>query len=209
MADPVAWWGAVTGSVAVAVAVRREVVVSRVRVGIEHRLNMTIDRETLELSGAWLTLRVVNRGGRVVSIERLGVEWIRHWEEGRAIHIDVVPVVAEIALSGAFLELRPNAPSQRVSTPLGPLLAQGVDPFEDDLWSWGHTADGREWRGPPHPIVLPVPPPPGLSWDRVREGFLRLQEEAEAVAPPQLDRKFVVLAPEVPRLIEPDEEAGA
>lgn len=203
MADPVAWWGAVTGSVAAAVALRREIVASRIRVGIEHRLNMTLNRETRELTGAWLTVRVVNRGGRTVSVERLGVEWIHTWQEGRELHIDMVPRIAEISLGGAFLELRPNAPSQRASTPLGPLLAEGVDPFETELWAWAHTADGREWRGPAHPVVIPgSPPPPGLTWERLRECFERLRNEATRTAPPQLERKFLVLALEEPAFTE-------
>ena len=201
MADPVAWWGAITGSVAAAISLRREIVISRVRVAIEHRLNMTINRQTRELTGAWLTIRVVNSGGRVVSVERVGLEWFRSWEEGHALHGEMASTVAEIALDGGFMELRPNAPSQRVSTPLGPLLAEGVDPFDEPLWAWGHTSDGREWRGPPHPIVLPgVPPPPGVTWDSVRAGFARLREEAEAIGQPHPERRFLVLAREEPQL---------
>jgi len=83
----VAYWGAVTGTLGAAIAIRREIHLSRMRVGIDHRLNMTINRETGELTGAWLSVRLWNTGGRTFSIERVGVEWLHEWREGNAIHI--------------------------------------------------------------------------------------------------------------------------
>lgn len=64
MADPLAILGATTGTLGFAIAARREYYANRTRVAVEHGINLNMSREQPgEMLGAWLLVRVRNRGG--------------------------------------------------------------------------------------------------------------------------------------------------
>jgi hypothetical protein len=197
--DPVALWGAITGT-AVIISGRRELHGSRTRVGIDHRLFFILNRDKPgTVRAAWVGVRLWNKGGRAFTVERIGFQWLASWQEGSSLHLDMTPTIAEIALDGEKIELAPNGPSQTVSTPLGSAFAAGLDPFSDLIVAWAHTTDGTEWTGPMHPVVLTAaPPPPGMTFDQLRDQLNLLRQQAGDID--QLSSRFLVFGREEPDL---------
>ena len=77
MSDPLAVWGAVTGSVATSVLVAHEFRARRVPVAVEHGVNLYMSRENPgEIISGWLLIRVWNRGGRDATVEQVGLAWL-------------------------------------------------------------------------------------------------------------------------------------
>jgi len=170
--------GAITGTAAAAAAIGREIYASRVRLAVSHSINLNMSRlEPGEILGAWLLVGLWNRGRRSVTVERAGLEFFYQWQEGTALHMYDRPSHVEFALGGRAIELSPDGPRHRLYTPLGPLLAIGIDPIFEPVWAWAHTTNGRKWTGPSAPILRYMPP--RATPEQVEAGLQRLRDASE------------------------------
>ena len=153
--DPVALWGAITGSVAVAIAGRREFISNRARLGIEHGVWYLIGDDPPNLSDAWLLVRVWNNGGQPLTVERVGLDLLPVVvdAERELIVLGTEGQHVEIELQGESVELRPGGPSQRFYAPLRGFVQARVEILDSPATAWAKTSDGKEWRGDPAPVV--------------------------------------------------------
>jgi hypothetical protein len=120
---------------------------------------------------AWLVIRIWNRGGQPLTVERIGLKYFPTWIEGQDLHIDAAGGLAEIELQGVPIELTPGGPSRRLYAPLRGLSQAGINVLGDPMWAWARTSDGKEWDGDPHPAV------PARVPDRVRDPIRQYQNE--------------------------------
>lgn len=74
------------------------------------------------------------------------------------------------------IEVGVDGPSHQVFTPLGPMLAAGIDPF-DLLEAFVVTTGGKEWFAPMQPLIFSLPP--GLSAQEFSDDLVRLRDEAD------------------------------
>ena len=94
-------------------------------------------------------------------------------------------------------ELPVDGPTRKVYTPLGPLLAAGIDPLSP-IEAFAVTTGERWWFSPLQPLL--GSPVPGIGPAALAEGLGALRNEA--TLPPSADR-LIFLHPEHPYL--PDE----
>ena len=188
MVDPLAVYGALTGTVGLGIGVRREVLASRRRLVVEAGSNFTLSRtDPARVALAWWIVAVRNPGGRALAVERIGMECVAGGE----------PRVAEVNLDEP-IELPVDGPQRKVYTPLGPILAAGVVPFST-VRPFAVTTGGKWWYAEPRPLVMLVPP--GVVPEHFAENLGKLMEASE---PAPLHGQMMFLAPDQPRLIEPD-----
>jgi hypothetical protein len=179
MTDVIAIWGAVTGTLGVGIATRREVLAQRKRLHVEHGSFLVTSREEpRQLERAWVSIRLTNTGGRPLAVEHIGIEWA----ERVAGYTQLVMRRGEVALDQPIV-IEPDGPSRRVTTPLGPLLRLGLDPRQDPTWAIAFTTGEVEWVGTVHPLVTNMPQ--SLTEEAANAGFARLREEAED--PPDIE----------------------
>lgn len=202
--DPLAVWGAVTGSIAVIIALRREFFVTRKRLALAPGVNYNVSRTTPgEVTHGWASVALLNRGGRPLAVERVGFEWfapdsertaeledpdqegLHLWERNAAIPLEEP------------IELPVDGPTRNVYTPLGPLIACGLNPTAP-IRAFAVTAGGRWWHSPLQPLVTRVPP--GSTAEQLTEGLKRLVDDAE---PPPKANGLIWLSREEPFLPEP------
>jgi hypothetical protein len=205
-------WGAVTGTLGAVIAVRREVVSNRRRLVVYPGVNFTVSRtDPLEVRLAWAAVGVYNGGGRPLAVEHVGFRYgvryvgrlpheVREKVEAAAAETGKEPTVvmehrAEISLNDP-IPLPVDGPSHKIYTPLGPVLAAGINPFVP-LQAFAITTGGREWLSPAQPLVQT--PPPAMTMERVADGLRRLAESSE---PPPESGGLVWLTREEPHLIE-------
>jgi hypothetical protein len=180
-----ALWGAVTGTAGAGIALRREFLAGRRRLAVAPTVNFSISR--VEPVGAllqgWAAVAAWNTGGRSLAIERVGFQYlavVRGTEEVRVmramIHMER-PVTAAV-----------DGPTQKIYTPLGPMLAGGINPF-DMVEALVVTTGGREWFSPAQPLIQSVPTLVGP--DLFKTGLEQLRNEAEA--PPQAGDELALL----------------
>lgn len=132
-----------------------------------------------------------NTGGRSLAVERVGFRFYvdepapgRPIERVAYIHMDQ-PIEAKV-----------DGPSHQVYTPLGPMLAAGIDPF-DLLEAFAITTGGKEWAAPMQPLIFSLPP--GLSAEEFSNDLVGLREAADR--PPMVGNQ-VPLKPAEPVLPE-------
>jgi hypothetical protein len=171
VADPLAFWGAITGTVATIISVRREFVLNRTRLGVQHGVHFLVRPDSQSVQDAWLTIRVWNDGGRPLTVERVGVKYFPTWVEGQGLHINAAGGLAEIDLQGVPVELAPGGPSRKLYAPLRGLLQAGIEVLKEPVYSWARTSEGNEWEGGIHPVV------PDRVADHFRQPFEKLQEQ--------------------------------
>jgi hypothetical protein len=202
MPEPLAIWGAVTGTLGTAIATRREVVSRRRRLAVAPGVNLTISRdEPRQLLAAWALVNAWNTGGRLLAVEHLGFRYFApHGEIGTDREsVEMCEHRAEIALEAPW-ELVVDGPSRKIYTPLGPMLAIGINPFTP-VEAFAITTGGREWFSPPQPLI--APPPPGIEPESFLRGLKDLAEAAEAA--PSAGH-IVFLAADEPRLFSNDQQ---
>lgn len=191
--DPLALWGAVTGTAGAGIALRREYLLGRRRLTVAPGINFTTSR--VEPVGAivagWACVAFWNIGGRSLAVERAGFQYLA-FEKGteelrmrRAMIYMPTPVEATV-----------DGPTHKLYTPLGPMLAAGISPF-GTIEALAITTGGKEWLSPPQPLLQSIPPvgPPEL----LQTGLERLREEAEA---PPLVGYEIGLKEEKPFLVD-------
>ncbi len=150
MADPVAVWGAVTGTIGTVIAARREVIARRKRLALTHGTYFNVRRdEPGHVSHAWALIQFWNTGGRPLAVEHAGFRYFVVHDEGNPPY--AVERRAEVALEGP-IEVPVDGQSQRVGTPLGPLMKAGLDPWSP-VQAFAVTTGAKEWFGAPEPLV--------------------------------------------------------
>jgi hypothetical protein len=199
MVDPVAIWGALTGTAGAGIAVRREALTGRRRLTVQSSLRIITSRLEPDLGhvlAAFACVGFWNTGGRSLAIERVGFRFFvddpapgQPFMRVAYVHLDQ-PIEAGV-----------DGPSHQVFTPLGPMLAAGIDPF-GVLEAIAVTTGGKEWQAPMQPLVFSLPP--GLSAEEFSKDLVRLREEADR--PPMVGDQ-IPLKPAEPVL--PSEEIAA
>jgi hypothetical protein len=185
MPDAVAWWGAVTGSVATALVVHQEMRARRIRVRVDHgwRYLLTND-DPPQMEDMLVYIMVTNTGGRSVPLQHVGWEWLvdsgeRTTEGGRIWHAHR----AEVPLEKPVL-LEPDGIPHKEQVLIGQLLHL-VDPFDTEVWPAAFTGGGNdEWRGPVGPLAQNVP----AGW-REPDLRARFDELKHAARPPTTSRE--------------------
>lgn len=189
--DPLAVWGAITGSLGLGVAVRREVLAGRRRVRVDHGWRYGFDeKRPPRLHEMWVYVMVQNNGGRDISVDHLGWEWLEArppLADGTSVY---EAVRAEIPLEESRL-LRPDGAPFKVDTVVGPLLHL-VDPFEQRLRPIAYTHGGNhEWRGPE--IFLLNRLPSTVDVALLRHDLDALREASERPARPGGDGPYLIV----------------
>jgi hypothetical protein len=198
--DPLAGWGAVTGTGGLLIAARREFLANRKRLTLAPGVNLTTSR--VEPAGevllGWACVAFWNTGGRPLAVERAGFQFSVHDEASGE-----TKVIRAMIHIGTPIEAAVDGPTRKIYTPLGPMLAAGISPF-DLVQAVAVTAGGREWLSPPNPLIQSIPPI--VSPELLAKGLERLRDLAES--PPRLGSEIGLL-PEEPYLIDapPGEEA--
>lgn len=174
--DPVAIWGAVTGTIGAAVALRREVHVNRRRLSITPGVHFNVSRkEPGEITHGWACVRAWNSGGRDISVEHVGFQYLAQIRSGSNSKQALAEMRAEITLNEPFL-LAADGPSVKVYTPLGPLLVDGVSPVHP-IQAFAITTGDREWMSVEQPLLSSLPPTSSL--EQLERGLDHLRDTAE------------------------------
>ncbi len=184
MADWLPIWGAATGTVGAlgaGIAIRREVLLNRARLGIEHGGWYIVRDRPPDLGEAWVTIQVWNDGGQPLTIERIGLDFLPLWLEGEGDNEVLVAGTdgcqAEIDLGGEQVELRPGGPSRRFFAPLLGLIQARIDVLHSPATAWVKTSTRMRWEGDAHEVVQ----------GRVPESFRKAIEDtlsAQGAGPP-------------------------
>lgn len=203
LTDPIAIWGALTGSVGAGVALGREMVSRRKRLAVRPGVNYNISRRDPigAVTHAWAFVQFWNTGGRPIAVERAGFKYYVSTDLGDGV-MGLKETWAEIAISKP-IELPVDGPSAKVHTPLGPMLAAGIDPVSD-VYAYAITAGDREWEGSPQPLVQSLLPP--MTPELLLDGLEALTLEAEL--PPKIGH-LISLRQEGPYLPPDDFNDGA
>lgn len=180
MPDWIAIWGAVTGTLAVTIAGRRELILNRARLGMQHGAWFSLDADP-DLDEARLTIQIWNDGGQPLTIEHVGVHLHPIWDdvERELVVVDERGTQVEIELEGAQVEMQPGGPSRTFYAPLVGLIQAGIDVLEWPGAAWVRTSDQKVWRGKVHPVV------PGRVPDRFRREIERMQSQVAIGLGPQ------------------------
>ena len=180
VADPIAIWGAVTGTAALSLNVWRELRGTKRSLRVEHGWQY-VRNEHSQLLDVWVCVMVWNTGRRPIHIEHAGFVTLfegpreladefgyelgpenRMWVEQRF----------EIALNGETIEAIPDGPAVKIWTRLPPITLYGIDPFEQDVRAFVVTVPERYWFGPTVPLVRT--PLPGLTKHETGAAVLQL-----------------------------------
>jgi hypothetical protein len=169
MPDPIAIWGAVTGTAGLGLATWRERRSWRRSLRVERGWQYVYTKNggTEQLKDVWVSAMAWNTGHRPLSIEHVGFEFIvpRSREQLAEVGVKVDPgdrptwinIRFEIALNGETIEVVPDGPSVKVWTRIGPILDAGVDPTTTLARSFVVTVPETYWWSEEGPL-LPVPP---------------------------------------------------
>lgn len=162
MPDPLAIWGAVTGTVGLGLALRREVISNRRGVRVDHGWRYALTEEQPpDLLDMKIYVMVTNIGRRDIAVEHVGWEWPVYVKTDDAGQRIFDAHRAELPLAEPIL-LKPDGAPVKLETFVGPLLALGLDALEDEVWPVAFTDGGNVgWRGVPG--VLAQNPPPRLA----------------------------------------------
>lgn len=171
--DFLAFWGALSGTVGAGVALRREWLARRLDLALAPGINFTTSRVTPvgAIVNGWACVALWNKGGRPLAVERAGFRYLASVKGTD----EIQEMRAAILLEGPT-EAAVDGPTKKLYTPLGPLLAAGVNPF-DALEAFATTTGGKEWFSPLQPLIQSIPPV--MSVDLLRDGLQRLRDDAE------------------------------
>lgn len=137
-----------------------------------------------------------NKGGRALAIERADFVFSTNEQVLRGAVVELRQLRAKIVL-GAPIELPVDSPTQKVYTPLGPMLAAGIDPFSM-IRAVLTTTGGKEWLSPALPLIQSVPP--NVTPEQLSAGLEGLKSHAEV--PPRVGGE-IALSLEEPFLPDP------
>jgi hypothetical protein len=195
--EPLALWGAVVGTAGAGIAVRREYLSGRRRLAVlpTTRLNASRVEPVGEIQSAFAAVTFWNTGGRELAVERIGFRFTVTVAGDGATR----QMRAEIMLEAA-IEAKVDGPSHKIYTPLGPMLAAGINPFAL-VEPFAVTTGEREWSAPPQPLIHSLPPM--TSNEQLGKGLARLRDEAE---PPPIVGEQIALKQELPVLPGEDVE---
>jgi hypothetical protein len=157
----------------VLIAGRREYLTGRRRLAVAPGVNLTTSRvEPVGLVQlGWACVAFWNTGGRPLAVERAGFQYL-------ALQKDTgEPCVMRAMINiGTPIEAAVDGPTKKVYTPLGPMLAAGIHPF-DLVEAIAITTGGREWCSPPQPLMKSVPSVSTAK--QLSQGLEQLRESAE------------------------------
>jgi len=178
-------WGAITGTAGAGIALRREYLAGRRRLAVQPTVNLSTSRvePVGALLGGWAAVVVWNTGGRSLAIERAGFRYLALGRETNEPHIMRAIIHMENPVTAAV-----DGPSQKVYTPLGPMMASGINPF-DMVEAFVITTGGKEWFSPAQPLIRAVPPIVGP--ELLKKGLAQLRDEADP--PPKMEDEIALL----------------
>jgi hypothetical protein len=206
--DPLALWGAITGTAGLGITLRREVSGTRRRISVERGWQYLFvgDEAGERLRDVWVYVMAWNTGSRPVHIEHCGWEWLEPGppELADEVGVDLGPENTvwvnrrvEIALNGETLEVVPDGPSVKVWTRIKPLLALGIDPTATPVRPFVVTVPEAYWWGSEGPLL--ARPPQGRPIEVVEEQLARLA--LEAIGEDEIDHGYPGQVVGVARLI--------
>jgi hypothetical protein len=188
--DPIAVWGALTGTAGLGITARREIVNRRQSIRVEHRWQYKYEKDDPEtLSGMVVYVMVTNTGARDIVVTHVGWEWLGTFEidDHPALAKDpaledvpegihkIAPCRAEIPLEPVLLH--PDGLPAKFIVEVGQLLHL-IDPFETIIQAVAYTdAGGTQWHS--GPAILAPDVPLALQGKRIIEGLKRLKEESD------------------------------
>jgi hypothetical protein len=178
MPDPIAVWGAFTGTTAVGIALRRERISNRRRIRVDHGWQYILSQDDPPELDDWVIyVMVQNTGGRDISVEHVGWEWLVYEGKDDETGVSVFRVHrAEIPLEESVL-LKPDGAPAKFRTMAGPLLHL-VDPLETPVWAVAFTHGGNTpWRGREGRLAQQLPAV--LDEQTIRTGFERLRDRSD------------------------------
>ncbi len=126
-----ALWGAITGSIGAGLAARREILQGRRRLAVVPGIHYSVARNPVHagaVTHAWAFVMFWNTGGRDLAVERVGFRYFVEVGQGDALVVEERDAAIHIEEP---IAVPVDAPSARVSTPVGPLLIAGLHPAED------------------------------------------------------------------------------
>jgi len=178
MLDPIAIWGAITGTGALAFTAKREIEARRIRVRVDHgwRYLVTEDQPP-QFDNLIVYVMVTNTGGRKVPVQHVGWEFYKTkgetLEDGTPLHY---AFRAEIPLQEPVL-LEPDGVPLKVEAWVGP-LAHLVNPVEGAIRPVAFTGGGNErWEGPLGTLAQNIPP--AFDRDKMLRRLDTLKAEAK------------------------------
>lgn len=186
--DPIAAWGAATGSIACAFTARREILSRRIRLRVDHGWRYLFEKDTEAFSDLHVYVMVQNTGGRNVAVMHAGWVWEEIWIDDSGEQV-VALRRAELPLEEPIL-VEPDGVPPKIDVPVGQLLHL-VDPLNQAVRPVVFSQqNGREVPvfGPSGPLAKD--PPPAMSEDDLRRRFGELKEKA--IPPRGLTSELVV-----------------
>jgi hypothetical protein len=140
-----------------------------------------------EITHAWAGVAFWNIGGRALSAEKVGIYFHAIVDDGHEQRNAAIPLDDPI-------DAPVDGPTRVVYTPLGPLLAAGLD-LGAPTAGFVQTAGQRQWLSSLTPLVTDTPP--GSTPEQLGAGLRRLRNEAET---PPIHQGLVWLTQEDPYL---------
>lgn len=163
--DPLALWGAVTGTAGLGLLGWQEFRSRRRRLSVERGWQFSYRND--ELVDVWVYVMAWNTGDRPLHIEYAGFEAIvpgdRSLADTAGFNLPPENDVwtnkrFEIALNGETLEVIPDGPSVKIWTRLFPICAHNIDPTSTEIRPYVVTVPETYWFGSAGPLLPQVPP---------------------------------------------------
>lgn len=188
MAEPIAVWGAVTGTLGLGITAWREISGNKKSVRVHHGWQFVYGNDD-RMTDIWFYVMVHNDGRRPVHIEHLGFNFIVDAPEDIKEQVKDMPdtyipdgpalkheMRFEIALNGETLEVLPDGPSVKVLTQGKPILATGIDPLTTPMSPFAVSVPERYWWGPESPLLPRLPT--GYTAEESASSIQRIAEES-------------------------------
>lgn len=191
--DPIAVWGAVTGTAGLGLVAWRERRSRKRSLNVSHGWQFVYDGND-ELIDVWVCVSAWNTSHRPAHIEHVGFEAIVEADPKLATDAGVAvppgqPLVTsrrfEIALSGETFEVVPDGPKVRIWTRLFPICKHGIDPTLTVVRPFVVTVPDIYWWGPTSPLLPQTPP--GKTLEEAGEELARVAVRhagADVLEPP-------------------------
>lgn len=169
MPDPLAIWGAVTGTAGLGIALRQEIWSSRRSLRVERGWQYVFkhpEGKSPVLEDVYVYVMAWNTGRRPLHIEYAGFDFLVPGPRELATKSgydlpeenDVwVNDRVEIALNGETFEVIPDGPSVKLWTRIGPILGLGIDPTMTLVTPYVVTVPEIHWPGSQGPLLARPP----------------------------------------------------